>query len=73
MSIGRVEQDKLLQEGRPENGLEDEGQTGQKEEEEEEVWLRESGVGFRAEAAPPIAGAPPFGSGTALVVVNAAP
>lgn len=43
------------------------------QEEEEKVWLRESGVGFRAEAALPIAGAPPFGSGTALLVVNAAP
>lgn len=39
----------------PENGLEDEGQM---EEEEEEVCLRESGVGFRTEAAPPIAGSP---------------
>lgn len=45
-----------------ENGLEDEGQM-----EEEEVCLWESGVGFRTEAAPPIAGAPPFGSGTALL------
>lgn len=31
------------------------------------------GEGFRVEVAPKVQGEPPFGSGTALLVVNAAP
>lgn len=38
-----------------------------------EVSLGRPGDGFRMEVAPQVKGAPPFGSGTALLVVNAAP
>lgn len=49
-------------------GLEDEGQMSLWE-----VSFEKTGDGFRVEVTPQVQGAPPFGSGTALLIINAAP